>query len=205
MNIWMTSAPARSLVLDERLGRIAADLAGVDGMRIWLDQALVKEPYANPTAFHLDVPYWSFRSDQALTIWIALGDATLQNGCMCYIPGSHHLRRYDNIQIGKEIGSLFEVYPEWGDLEPVPCPVRAGGAVVHNGLTAHAAGANMSPRRRFAVTIAYMPDGSTYNGQQDMLPAAYVERLAVGDRLDDDRQNPLVFSRPVAAGDSPGR
>ena len=195
MNCWMTSEAARTLVLDERLGRLAADLAGVDGVRLWLDQVLVKEPYANPTAFHLDVPYWSFSSDDALTFWIALSDATLQNGCMCYLPGSHLLRRYDNIQIGREIGSLFDVYPEWREVEPTPCPVRAGDAVVHNGLTAHGAGANMTPRRRFAVTVAFMPDGSRFNGQQDMLPGSYVQTLAVGDVLDDDRYNPLVFSR----------
>ncbi len=199
INLWMTSEPARGLVLDERLGRIAADLAGVDGVRIWLDQALVKERYANPTAFHIDVPFWSFHSDDALTIWIALTDATLENGCLCYIPGSHQTKRYDNAAIGKEIGSLFDVYPQWRDVEPVHCPVRAGGAVVHNGLTAHGAGANMTPRRRFAMTVAYMPDGCTYNGQQDILTKEQAEQLRVGDRLEDERQNPLVFSRSPAA------
>lgn len=198
INLWMTDADAKRMVLDERLGRMAADLAGVDGVRIWLDQALVKEPYANPTAFHIDVPFWSFHSDQALTFWIALSDATLQNGCLCYIPGSHNVKRYDNAEVGRDIGGLFKLYPQWSDIDPVPCPVRAGSAVVHNGLTAHGAGANLTPRRRFAMTIAYMPDGSTYNGQQDILTKDLADRLSVGDPLDDERQNPLVFSRSGA-------
>lgn len=198
INLWMTSPAVRRLVLDERLGAMAADLAQVEGVRIWLDQALVKERYANPTAFHIDVPFWSFRSDEALTFWIALSDATLQNGCLCYIPGSHNEKRFDNAEIGKEIGSLFEVYPQWRDVEPVPCPVSAGGIVVHNGLTAHGAGANMTPHRRFAMTVAYMPDGSTFNGKQDILTKEQVARLSVGDPLQDERQNPLVFSRARA-------
>ncbi len=198
INLWMTSDAVRELVLDERLGAMAAELARVDGVRIWLDQALVKEAYANPTAFHIDAPFWSFHSDEALTFWIALSDATLQNGCLCYIPGSQKLKRFDNAEIGKDLGSLFDVYPEWREIEPVPCPVRAGGVVVHNGLTAHGAGANMTPNRRFAMTIAYMPDGSTFNGQQDVLTREQVEALSVGDPLDDDRQNPLVFPRPRA-------
>ena len=49
-------------MLDERLGKMAADLAGVEGIRIWHDQALIKEAWANPTAWHLDNPYWSFPS-----------------------------------------------------------------------------------------------------------------------------------------------
>ena len=49
-----------SLIYDERVGRLAAQLAGVDGVRVWQDQALIKQPYANHTAFHFDNPYWSF-------------------------------------------------------------------------------------------------------------------------------------------------
>ena len=61
----------------------------VPGLRIWTDQALVKEPYGNPTGYHLDVPFWSFSSPDAITIWLALDDATLENGCLYYVPGSH--------------------------------------------------------------------------------------------------------------------
>jgi len=55
------------LMLDERLGEAAGELAGVDGIRIWHDQALIKQPYGNPTAWHLDNPYWSFYSRDAIS------------------------------------------------------------------------------------------------------------------------------------------
>jgi ectoine hydroxylase-related dioxygenase (phytanoyl-CoA dioxygenase family) len=38
---------------------------------------------------HLDIPYWSFTSLHAISVWIALDDATLENGCMYFMPGSH--------------------------------------------------------------------------------------------------------------------
>src|SRR5689334_17712610 len=44
-----THAGMAKLMLDERLGEAAATLAGVDGIRIWHDQALFKQPYGNPT------------------------------------------------------------------------------------------------------------------------------------------------------------
>ena len=90
----MTDSRARELLLAAQavLGRAACRLSGVDGMRVWHDQALYKEPWANATSWHLDVPYWSFDSAQAVSSWMALDDATLANGCMHFIPGTMHCK-----------------------------------------------------------------------------------------------------------------
>jgi phytanoyl-CoA hydroxylase len=194
-NLWQTDGSIRRLLLQPGLGKFAAELAGIDGVRIWHDQALIKEPYSNPTAFHLDVPYWSFTSADAITIWLALDDATVENGCLHYVPGSHLARKFDNVGITSRLGSLFEVYPEWAEVAPVPCPVPAGGALFHNGLTFHGAGANMTPGRRRAMTCAYMPDGATFNGTRNVLPPDYFRSLKIGQVLDNETQNPLVYSR----------
>ena len=76
INLWQTHEGVKKLMLDPRIGRMAAELAGVDGIRIWHDQALFKRPWANPTAWHLDTPFWSFSDRKALSIWVALDDAT---------------------------------------------------------------------------------------------------------------------------------
>ncbi|HZI52719.1 MAG TPA: phytanoyl-CoA dioxygenase family protein, partial [Chitinophagaceae bacterium] len=60
LNLWQTNEQVKELMLDQRIGKMAAQLAGVDGIRIWHDQALIKRPWANPTAWHLDTPFWSF-------------------------------------------------------------------------------------------------------------------------------------------------
>lgn len=195
VNLWQSSETVRALMFDSRLGKVAADFAGVDGIRIWHDQALIKPPYATFTAYHLDLPYWSFTSADSITVWVALDDATLENGCLYYVPRSHKAEKYDNVEIGKDIGALFDVYPEWRALDPVACPVPAGGACFHNGLTAHGAGANMTHGQRRAMTCAYMPDGCTFNGIANVLPPAYSATLEIGDVLDDDEHNPLIFSR----------
>lgn len=181
------------LMLDPRLGRMAANLAGVDGIRIWHDQALIKPPYGNPTAWHLDDPYWSFTSRDALSIWVALDDATLANGCLWYLPGTHLEATFENAGIGMNMAELFKVYPEWKKREAVSAACPAGSAVFHNGLTAHGAGANMTPRPRRAMTCAYMPDGSVFNGQRNVLPPEYFGSLKIGDVLDNNTQNPLLW------------
>ncbi len=158
-------------------------------------QALFKPPFGNPTGWHLDNPYWSFSSRQAISIWVALDDATLGNGCMWYLPGTHQTARFDNAGIGPNMADLFKVYPEWRTIEPVACPCPAGSAVFHNGLVAHGAGANMTNRPRRAMTCAYMPDASTFNGTRNILPEAYFQTLKVGDLLNNNEVNPLIWHK----------
>ena len=81
-----------------------------------------------------------------------------------------------------------------GNWAPVATQAAAGTAVFHNGLVAHAAGANMTRHARRAMTCAFMPDGATFNGKQNILPRDYFESLTEGDVLDDDEQNPLIWS-----------
>ena len=183
----------RRLMIDNRLGKMAAQLACVDGIRIWHDQALIKPPWGNPTGWHLDNPYWSFYSPDAISIWVALDDVTRDNGCLYFIPGTHKTASYDNVDIGSNIGDLFNSYPQWSGLEAVAAEMKAGSCSFHNGLLAHGAGANMTPRYRRAMTCAYMPDGSTFNGQQNILSPEQVASYEIGDLLDDDAQSPLIY------------
>jgi phytanoyl-CoA hydroxylase len=160
-------AELAELLLSPQLGELAARLAGADAIRLWNDQALFKPPWGNPTAWHLDLPYWSFADRRALTLWVALDAATLENGCLWYLPGTHRSARLDAFELGSNLGGIFETYPEWREIESVPAVLPAGGAVWHNGLVAHGAGANMTPHGRRAMTCAYMPDRVVYNGRRD--------------------------------------
>ncbi len=78
-------------------------------------------------------------------------------------------------------------------MEPVAVPMKAGAASFHSGMTAHGAGANMTPGRRRAMTCGYMPDGATFNGNPNVLPPEYIATLSVGDVLDNDELNPLLW------------
>ena len=182
-------------MVDGRLGKLAATLAGVDGVRIWHDQALIKQPWANPTGWHLDNPYWSWHSPNAISLWVALDDVTLQNGCLYFLPGTHKTASYKNSSIGENISDIFKIYPEWAKLNAIPAPMKAGSCSFHNGLTAHGAGPNMTPGWRRAMTCGYMPDGSTFNGQQNILTDEQMANLQVGDVLDDDTNHPLLYHR----------
>jgi len=193
LNLWQTSEEMKEVMLDERIGKMAAELSGADGIRIWHDQALIKRPWANPTSWHLDTPFWSFSDRRALSIWVALDDVTLENGCLFFIPGSHKKTTFENAGIGKNMGGIFEIYPEFKQSQPKAAVMKAGSCSFHNGLTIHGAHANMTPGFRRAMTCAYMPDGNVYNGIPNVLPDDYVKTLQVGDLLNDNEQNPLIY------------
>lgn len=193
LNLWQTDEGVKRLMLDQRIGKMAAQLSGSEGIRIWHDQALFKRPWANPTSWHLDTPFWSFSDRRALSIWVALDDATLENGCLFFIPGSYKETTFENAGIGKNMDSMFEVYPQFVKVNSVAVPMKAGSCSFHNGLTIHGANANMTSGYRRAMTCAYMPDGNIFNGQANVLPAEYVSKLKIGDLLDDENQNPLIY------------
>jgi len=193
INLWQTDKDVKEIMLDERLGKMAAQLAGVDGIRIWHDQALIKRPWANPTAWHLDTPFWSFSDRNAISIWVALDNATLENGCLFFIPGSHKQTSFDKITIGRNMDGIFDVYPQLKNSMPIAAPMKAGSCSFHNGLTVHGANANMTSGFRRAMTCAYMPDGNVFNGEPNILPDKYVEKLQIGDPLNNDELNPLIY------------
>ena len=199
INLWKIDETVKSFFLDPALGEMLCRLEGIDGIRIWHDQTLQKQPWANPTAWHSDDPKWSFHTPHAISIWIALDDATIQNGCMYYVPGSHKLGSYENLAIREDTGAYFEVFPQFKGVQPIVGEMKAGDAGIHNGLTAHGAGPNMTPGWRRAMTCAYMPAGATFNGIPNILSEEQLANLEVGDVLDDESQNPLVWSKEMVA------
>lgn len=196
VNLWKTSEKIKQLILDPQLGKLAADLAGTSGVRLYHDHAMFKQPWANPTNFHVDNPYDPFYSHQAIMFWIALDDATIQNGCLYFLPGTHKTSGFEvggNLgQVG--IGELFREYPEWAEIEPYAAEMKAGAGVFISGMVAHAAGPNMTTHPRRAFAMLFMPEDATFNGKKSALPDEVVAKLKTGDVLADDKHLPLVFS-----------
>ena len=88
---------------------------------------------------------------------------------------------------------VFDVYPQLKKINAVAAPMKAGSCSFHNGLTIHGANANMTSGFRRAMTCAYMPEGNIFNGEPNILPDEYMQRLKVGDLLNNDEQNPLIY------------
>jgi len=139
-----------------RNGRaLAAQLMGVDAnvLRGW--GHMIRKPPLDDGAlpWHQDEAYWDPAFDyRALACWMPLDPATVESGCMSFIPGSHR----GDLRMHHRFGgdhSDHVVYAEGVDSsEAVAAPVSAGGAVFHHCRTLHSSGPNRSSRVRRAYS-----------------------------------------------------
>ncbi|KAM5328050.1 phytanoyl-CoA dioxygenase domain-containing protein 1 isoform 2-T2 [Glossophaga mutica] len=114
---------------------------------------------------------------RVLGIWIALEDATLENGCLWFIPGSHTSevsRRMVRAPAGSATGTRFlGSEPAWDDSLFVPTPVQRGALVLIHGQVAHRSEQNLSDRSRHAYTFHLMEaSGTTWSPENWLQPTA---------------------------------
>lgn len=161
MNLWQHDDTVRRFVLARRFARIAAELMGVDGVRIYHDQALFKEPGGSHTPWHQDHFYWPIDTDNTVTMWMPLVDATREMGTMTFVSGSHvmgHLGKWGiSDESEEELQSLID---EHGLELSYAGDMAAGDATFHAGSTLHRALPNESDRMREVMTVIYYEDGA---------------------------------------------
>lgn len=146
----------RSLARAPAVLDLCADLLGPDVNFYW-DQAVYKKP-EKPRRFpwHQDNGYTFIEPQQYLTIWLALTDATQDNGCPVVAPGLHQLGTLAHTYVDP-LG--FECFRE-SPVAAAAAPVGAGGAVVFSSLTPHFTGPNLTNAVRKAYILQYAPLGA---------------------------------------------
>ncbi|MEP6625420.1 MAG: phytanoyl-CoA dioxygenase family protein [Acidimicrobiia bacterium] len=159
------SAVCREFCASELMADLGHDLIGPD-VRLYWDQSVFKRPQgAEPVLWHQDNGYTYIDPQAYLTVWVALTDATPENGCISVLPEVHRSGTvaHRNTPIG------FECCTD--PAGAVPVPVRAGAAVVFSSLTPHATGCNVTDEIRRAYIVQYAPDGaSCLRGDPDAGP-----------------------------------
>ena len=156
MNLWTKHADVRRFVLNRRLAGIASRLMGVEGVRLYHDQALYKEAGGGFTPWHADQYYWPLASEKCITAWIPLQDTPLEMGALEFSRGSHRLDVARNLPISDESESLIEERLSDAHLERIAEPFRIGDVSFHAGWTFHRAAPNTTSTARRVMCIIYM-------------------------------------------------
>ena len=86
MRLWETNADVRPLSCHPGLAGMAAQLLGVDSVRLWQDQALYKESGGRETTAHQDETFWPIGTAPLISAWIPFDAITIHNGAMAYVP-----------------------------------------------------------------------------------------------------------------------
>lgn len=171
VNVWRRDERFRKFTMHPTLAEVAKRLIGCEKVRLWHDHLMTKlpGPDGKATDWHQDFPYWPMKEPGPMSIWIPMQDVDWENGCMHFVPGSHAWDIHETILLdadGEEKQDIFSKVankaPE--EIQRVYVPLKKGSVTYHNGLTFHFAGKNLSDKPRRVLSIIYMPDGETYNG-----------------------------------------
>jgi ectoine hydroxylase-related dioxygenase (phytanoyl-CoA dioxygenase family) len=140
---------------NEKLLEMVRTLIG-PRVKVFRDQMLLKPPGGQDKPPHQDQSYFRVKPESGLvTAWIALDDATLENGCMRYVPGSH---RHGLFEMEQDPERPVHHVPKVSHLNltaEVACPVPAGSVIFHHGLTLHRSGVNNTNTWRKALILHF--------------------------------------------------
>ena len=144
---------------------LVSQLIGED-IILWGSQVFCKPPLTGKAIpWHQDGHYWPIRPIATCSVWIALDDATPENGCMRYIPGSHangsiyqhRVTGRSDVVLNQEVeASQFDASRGRDDA------LKAGQFSLHDVYLIHGSNANCSPKRRAGFVIRYMPATSRF-------------------------------------------
>ncbi|MCC5874614.1 MAG: phytanoyl-CoA dioxygenase family protein, partial [Candidatus Sumerlaeia bacterium] len=154
-NLWELSDTVRKFVFARRFAKIAADLMGVDGVRVYHDQALFKEPGGGPTPWHQDQFYWPIDTDKTITMWMPLCDCPLEMGSLVFASGQHKQGAFAQIAISDESARLYSEFAKKNEWRLGIYELGMGDATFHAGWTPHKAPGNSTDKMRPAMTIIY--------------------------------------------------
>ena len=145
------------ILTDRRIVACVNDLLGSDVVA-WGSHFFCKMPHdGKAVAWHQDASYWPLTPSKAVTVWLAVDDADIENACMRFIAGSHHFghltyRPSDSSEhnvLNQSIDNVEQYGNEVCDV------LKAGEVSIHSDLLLHGSEANNSDRRRCGLTLRY--------------------------------------------------
>lgn len=159
------------IVSDERLVDIAEEFLGPD-LALYASAYHVKPAkIGTPVTWHQDGGYWPLDPPKVVTLWLAVDEATVENGCMRVLPRSH-LNGVRNIEKEDVSKSLFESgvkMTEAEEAQVVNLELTPGSLSIHHPHAVHGSLANTSDKRRCGLTIAYIPTSTKVLNERDDL------------------------------------
>lgn len=191
-NLWQRDEAVKRFVFEDKFAQAAADLLGVEKVRLYHDQALFKEPGGGHTPWHQDKYYWPLDTEKMITMWMPLVDVDEKMGMITFASGSHKFGAIDNVEISDESEELFNSYvaEKRFPIEKAS-EMKAGDATFHLGWTIHSAGPNVSDRIREVMTIIYFADGARITDPNSEHQAADLDAWFPGLNPGDQAASPL--------------
>jgi len=159
--------------LDERFIEPCKDIVGEEDLRLFTEKLNLKRARkGGPIILHQDFPYWTGvtkAASRVATAMLFLDDATVENGCLEVVPGSHR----EGLQSTRAVdgfGSL-EIDPnKYDQSRLMPVPVEAGAVIFFGPFLVHRSLPNRAGADRRALLFSYQPPGYAHLRELTMGP-----------------------------------
>jgi len=140
-------------VVHPRIVAIIAELLDTEDLKLYGDQLFMKAPEVGTAqSWHQDSASWrDILPMDLVTAWTAIDEATLENGCLHFAPGTQRWGMLRGAQLAPFLDDL-----NGGVWPSVPVPLKSGSISFHHSLTLHRSGANSSAVRRRGYAVHYM-------------------------------------------------
>lgn len=195
-NVWQKSEEIREFVFARRFARIAAELLDVRAVRLYHDQATIKEPGGTSTPWHKDHYHWPLATHSTLKMWLALSEITQDMGVLVFASGSHHGGLFPEVPFRLNFQEIFSRVIRERNVPTPSYSQKPGDAVFYSGQVLHSALENSSTRRREALGVIYYPDGTRVmipeHNHREMDMRQYLPGLKPGD-LAGTGLNPVLY------------
>ena len=174
VGLTLRSALFKNLNGDPRIADVWEQIFG-SNIEFWSDKIVYKSAgvdFGSP--WHQDYMYW--KGAHKYSVWIALDDATPDNGCLKFIPGSHRSEVAHGGADSDGVGFSNRLKPEDVDESKAAiCPATKGTAVLFHDLTLHSSFPNTTGKDRWALISTYR-DASQDDIPYDFAKAAFMVR-----------------------------
>ncbi|MCB9851439.1 MAG: phytanoyl-CoA dioxygenase family protein [Phycisphaerales bacterium] len=197
-NLWENNAIVAKFTLAKRFAQVAADLMGVDGVRLYHDQALFKEAGGGKTPWHQDQYYWPLDNPNCVTMWMPLVDVPVEMGVLTFASGSQREGEVLSLAISDESEAALDAIVRDRGYPITRSAMKAGDATFHSGWTLHQAPPNKTDRCREIMTVIYIADGTRIIEPDNPHRPADLARWFPGQlpgEIASSPLNPLLFSR----------
>jgi hypothetical protein len=184
---------------------VAATLMRCDRVRFFYDQLFIKLPGTQaPTPWHNDLPFWPFRGEHLVSLWIALTPVTTATSGVRYVAGSHRWNKWFRAVTPdydpRFVDESLETCPDYGAGEGGPgvrllaWDMQPGDVLCHHPLTVHGAGANTSTTQpRIGLSIRYAGRDVRWDPRPQAMKLRRDPGVAPGEYPDDDVALPPVW------------
>ena len=142
---------------------IVESLIGPD-IKLFGSQCFMKPPGGIAKPWHQDSAYFYVEPTNLVTCWTALDDTTLENGCLAFIPGSHHGPLLDHDQpwmVGDRVDMQVR-HDQIDQTREVQIELTAGSSSFHHSMLLHRSGPNRTASSRRGLAVHYMSSRSRW-------------------------------------------